>query len=284
MNRRFVKKWGVFAAACLLYVLTVVLLYMVQYKFYGGVVRTPLLYVALFPVLAWLGWLLGGGYPKNDEEQKSLADSGIYKEPPKKAKRGRWLHGRRPWQSFFARWRSDAMPVKTKVSFAVSALVLVAATLFMICALVAEPYLLIIYFYFGVLIALGIFTLWEPSGGWKLSVLACAIFLELILITGIYLLIVSPMSVDGGRQMLEAQGYGQVYYEKSADNEKILDTFYDGDLKLLSRSASGLGFYMFRCEKDGIMYGAAISVIDKNIVAAEPLDNESGLDFYMDFD
>ena len=33
-------------------------------------------------------------------------------------------------------------------SFAVSALVLVAATLFMICALVAEPYLLIIYFYF----------------------------------------------------------------------------------------------------------------------------------------
>ena len=278
------KKWGWFCAACALYVLTVVFLYVVQYKIYGNVIRTLLIYVALFPVLAWLGWLLGGGYPRTDETEEILNASGIYREPPQKDCKRKKIRQSHPLADFIMRWKSNELPMRSKIFFAVDAVILVAATLFMICALVADPWNLVIYFYFGILAGIGVLCMASPAVMRKLSVMACVLFGELILITAVYLLIVSPLTVEGGRQLLAQEGYERIYYEKDADSEKTLELFYDGELKLLSPGTPGLGFYMYRCEKDGVEYGAAVSVTDKNIVAAEPLDNESGLGFFMDFD
>lgn len=251
MKRQFLKKWGTFMVSCVLYAVTCLFLYLIQYPLHGNVIKTPLLYVIVFPVLAWLGWIMNGGYPKkdsSDQEYELVVFSG------------------------------------RKISFLISAFIIVLASLFMIYALIVNPFTLMVYFYFGVLGVLGWMSFCKRMSQWRISVMACFIFLMMIIVVLIYLLIVSPMTVKSGRDLLEQSGYENIYYEKSVSDDELIRKIFDNDPQYQSKNADGLGFYLFRCEKNGEAMGAAVSVIDKNIVAVEPLNNDSGLSFFINFD
>ena len=59
---------------------------------------------------------------------------------------------------------------------------------------------------------------------------------------------------------------------------------FDEPAQQITKNSGKLGYYLFAMEKDGVYMGAAVSVLDKNIVAAEAADNDSGLSFFMTFD
>lgn len=283
----FLRKWGRCLLACVLYAAAGLLLYAVQYRLFGNVIKTPLLYILIFPVFAWIGWALNGGYPKPDAKEEgaeALEASGIYTEPKPRKEPQRPVFQRFSLADFIRRWQSDQWTLGKKLSFLVSALVLVAATLFMIYALVRDPYTLIIYLYFGVLLVLAIATIWPAKSRRPLSALACLLFLMIIAVTLAFVLIVSPMTVSQGREMLEKEGYDNIYYEKNVPDRHVLETFLDGSPQYGQDDSCPLGFYLYRCEKDGAAMGAVVCVTHKNLVAVEPLDNDSGLSFYMNFD
>lgn len=281
MKHSFLKKWGTFIAACVLYVGVCIFLYMIQYRIYGDVLHTPFIYVLVLPASFLAAWLIQGGYPKKEgqEEEELLKESGIYVEEEQKQKK----HWHRPFKGFSRQWQKD-MTTGQKINFIFCVLILIGATIFMVFALIQNPYMLIIYFYFVTLIILGIFSLYEPKGQKKLSVLACGSFLSFFLVTLVYLWIVSPMSVADARALLESQGYERVTYKKDIESETTLALIFDEPAHQITKNSGKLGYYLFAMEKDGVYMGAAVSVLDKNIVAAEAADNDSGLSFFMTFD
>lgn len=281
MNHSFIKKWGTFIAACVLYFAVCIFLYVIQYRIYGDVVKTPLIYVTVLPAVFLAAWLIQGGYPKPEEpeDETLLQESGIYVEVPQNTKK----HWHRPFEGFARRWQED-MTTGQKANFIFSVLILTAATIFMFYALITNPYMLMIYFYFATLAILGIFSLYEPKGRKKLSVLACVSFCVFFLVTFLYLQIASPMSVDSAARLLESQGYERVTYNKAIESETTLPLIFDHEPEQISENSGMLGYYLFAMEKDGVYMGAAVSVVDKNIVAEEPADNGSGLNFYMTFE
>lgn len=282
MNRKsFIKKWAGFGMACLLYMLACVFLYIVQYRLYGNAIKTPLLYVIVFPAFACLGWIVNGGYPKDEAEEALEAAAEDMKGCRKGPDSGPKMS---PAKAFFMRWKNNELSSGKKLSFFVSGVLLTVATVFLICALFMDPYTLHIYLYLGILAVVGGMCFWQPRRLRPLSVMACLSFGAIIGITLIFLGITSPMTVANGAKLLKSSGYDEIYYEKSASDKEILGQIFDDGSELLHTQTSGLGFYMYRCEKDGEAYGAAVSIADKRIVAAEPLDNESGLRFYMSFD
>lgn len=287
MMHEFLKKWGRFALACVLYIITGIFMYVVQYKLFGNVIKTPLMYVVVFPVFALLGWVLNGGYPKaGGEDEKGgeeLLKSGIYTKPEDGKAAPRLLR-RRPIAEFIQKWQGGVWSAGKKISFIVSGFILVAATIFMFYALFIDPYTLNIYLYFGILIMIGLFCFYSPSEKRPLSAMACLLFVGIIVIIVIYLAVAAPMTVRQGKDILSSQGYENVNYEKSAASTEVLGIIFDNEPELLSSNASGLGFYVFRCEKGGEQLGAALSVTDKNVVAVEPVDNESGLSFFLNFE
>lgn len=287
MMHEFLKKWGRFALACVLYIITGIFMYVVQYKLFGNVIRTPLMYVVVFPAFALLGWILNGGYPKaggaDEKGREELLKSGIYTEPEDGKAAPRLLR-RRPIAEFIQKWQGGGLSTGKKISFIVSSFILVAATIFMFYALFIDPYTLNIYLYFGILIMIGLFCFYSPSEKRPLSAMACLLFVGIIVIIVIYLAVAAPMTVRQGKDILSSQGYENVNYEKSAASTEVLGIIFDNEPELLSSNASGLGFYVFRCEKGGEQLGAALSVTDKNVVAVEPVDNESGLSFFLNFE
>lgn len=286
MKKQFLKKWGTFMVSCVLYVATCLFLYIIQYPLYGNVIKTPLLYVIVFPVLAWLGWIINGGYPKTDrsDQEHQLLESGIKLSKDDAGETKKRIGKTHRISEFFIWWHSKNVSAGQKISVLVSTFIIVAASFFMIYALVVNPFTLMVYFYFGVLGILGLMTFCKTMSQWRISVMACFIFLMMIIVVLIYLLIVSPMTVKSGRDLLEQSGYENIYYEKSVADDALIRKIFDNDPQYQSKNADGLGFYLFRCEKNGEAMGAAVSVVDQNIVAVESLNNDSGLSFFMNFD
>lgn len=280
MAQKLIKKWGLFIAACLLYIAVCVFLYVIQYVIYGGTIHMPLVYVIVIPLAVLAAWLIQGGYPEKTQEDRedALLGSGIYKKEPAR-KRGRW---HRPFKGFARKWKSE-MTTGQRINFLLCTLLLTGATVFLTYALIRNPYMLMIYFYFAVLLIVGIFSLYEPAGQRRLSVLACFVFGALFAVTFLYLWIVSPMTVRDAKKALEDAGYEQVTYSKVIESDATMTLIFEDNIQYESENGIKLGCYLFGVRKDGVSMGAAVSVLDKNIVAVQPLSEGSALSFFYEF-
>ena len=270
-----------FILACILYTVLCLILYVIHFCCYDGIIQTPLVYVAFFPPFALIVWVANRGDLEGEEDQEEiLRESGIYKDAGHKEKK---LTFRNPFAEWSQAWKSKELSAGRKTVILLGTVIILAATVFMIYELIINPFTLILYFYFAILLVIAWYVFTERRPRRRLSSIACVFFLILILVTVGFILFADPLTVEEGEDLLAEEGYENIYYEKTA-TEEVLEAIYDQDPTYSSRYSSCMDYYLYRCEQEGEEIGVAVSVVDHTIVAAEELDNESGLNFYMDFD
>ena len=105
MKHSFLKKWGTFIAACVLYVGVCIFLYMIPVQDLRRCAPYPFYLCAGSSRVLLAAWLIQGGYPKKEgqEEEELLKESGIYVEEEQKQKK----HWHRPFKGFSRQWQKD---------------------------------------------------------------------------------------------------------------------------------------------------------------------------------
>lgn len=267
--KTFFRRWAGLIIGTVLFIATCYMLYFVQYRMYGGTLKTSLLYVAIFVPVAFISWLLQER-PARVPDLEAAEDMDGGEVRPDVADKG----SRRP------RLR--------KVWKVISNIILVVCTVFMIYALIKNPYYLIIYHYFGLLIVLGILYIisrrhQETPVYPKVSVSASLMFLTIMAVTAAFCLIAPLTTVRGAGKIMEDAGFTAVEYRGVLSDRMAIDLAFNGDVHYDNEDADKLGFYLLRGEKDGEEYGGAVSVVDGQLVGFDRTDGNDSLSFYLSY-
>ena len=269
--RSFFRRWAGLIIGAVLFFATCYMLYFVQYRMYGGTVKTSLLYVAIFVPVAFISWLLQE-HPEREPVLEGADEAHGAQEPPTAAQdkgSGRRQGLRRVWK-------------------VISMIILVACTIFMIYALIKNPYYLIIYHYFGLLIILGILYVISRRHPKmpvypKVSVSASLMLLTIMAVTVVFCLAAPLTTVKGAEKIMEDAGFSSVEYRGVLNNRMAVDLAFNGDVHYEREDADRLGFYLLCGEKDGEEYGAAVSVVDGQLVGFDRTDGNDSLSFYLSY-
>lgn len=264
------RRWAGLIIGAVLFFATCYMLYFVQYRMYGGTVKTSLLYVAIFVPVAFISWLLQERPPKEPALEAAGDSDGTQVSVDAEDKGdGRRTGLRRVWKL-------------------ISSIILVACTVFMVYALIKNPYYLIIYHYFGLLIVLGI--LYAISRRHpkmpvypKISVSASLMLLTIMAVTAAFCLIAPLTTVNGAGRIMEDAGFSSVEYRGVLSNRMAVDLAFNGDVHYEREDTDRLGFYLLCGEKDGEEYGGAVSVVDGQLVGFDRTDGNDSLSFYLSY-
>ena len=172
----FIRRWWGLIIGVVLFFVTCFSMYYVQYRMYGGVIKTSLLYVAIFVPVAFVSWLFQErpAAPEtamaDDDGDKQLTD---VPETPDTTSRIKTAF-KRIWKILYP-------------------LIIVGCSIFMVYAVIDNPYYLIVYQYFGLIVVLFILTVLPRLRGKagirpKISVAASMLFAALLIVDAVFCL------------------------------------------------------------------------------------------------
>lgn len=226
----FIKAKKGIIIACVLYLFTTVFLYFVEFKMYGGVVKTCFAYVVLIPISLFFSWAM------SDENKNKN------KRPKKKNK-------------YWA-----------KISKTLDRIFTLCVFEFIVYFLYKNPYTLELYYYIAIAIfSLCIYFLDKTKKicckKIKISTLNIIAYSCILVITFLYILIANPCSVYKGESVLKENGYSNITYETD-----VTDTYMEFENQQLTQDEKKLDFYMYKADKGKSSYAIFVSAVTGRVV------------------
>lgn len=143
-----------------------------------------------------------------------------------------------------------------------------------------NPYLMYPYQFYLLLFLTGtryVYCNWKKKkriekrvSGWQFSILFSAVSC----LTIVYCLIVHPITVEDGKHILMKSGYQNVKFEYNIREVEYLNYMFPENEIELQKNEEGLNFYFYRGEKNGKVYGVAVSLVGNRIVGEKNEDNK----------
>ena len=160
-------------------------------------------------------------------------------------------------------------------------LLLAALTVLVAVFLLQDRYLLRCWQYFGVLLGLGGLMLYRrrhPVS--KLSAVAVASFLGLLLSTGLYFAVLRPTTLPGARALLAAQGYRNLQFGTHCMAALADQVDYTGGQQTTGKQDEALGLYLFTARRGSQQYGVFVSVAHGRPVGSYLRKNNPAMDYF----
>lgn len=229
----FVKPNTLLAFA--LYCVTCYFLYLVQYVWFRGALRTGFIYALIYPPINMLSLFL----TDDNRETKS--------EAPGKSK---LLHN----------------------IFSVSiSIIACGLALF----LIIYKHSLIGYQILGVFIALGIIVLCVFARRLpKISVssIITTVYASVLVVTAAYVFLLRPATVNAAQKSLANNGYQNISYITYYQEELSLRILFGEKLPNADSVADGLGAYLFSGDKDGKPFGILVDIASGTVILRDDVN------------
>ena len=144
------------------------------------------------------------------------------------------------------------------------------------------------YQYFVVIIALAIAYLFPRARvllksnhkivtSWLLTIL----FAILIIASLGFCLIVDPVTISEGREMVAEKGYQNVRFVDNITNNVALNIIFDGNQSPPAKNEDAMNYYLYQGEKDGEIYGIAVSLVGRRVVGEAIAKDNDTLSYYF---
>lgn len=246
----FIKSKINIIIACGMYVITCLVLYYVEYKMYGSTVDTGLVYVAGIPVLYLLIWFMRDKDVDNSKRKKTY-----------------WY----------------------KVSNIFINILIVVCIVAFGYSLYLNIYDLLAYQFFAIMLLLGILYLSKKYRQYlkqtkKTSKIVSMAFDSILIATVLFVVVLSPCTVNKAAEILQCNGYTNVSYATDIQNKEILNIMKGNTILELQKNDDKLGFYLFRAMKDEESYGVLVSVTNGRIVGFFLEDENRVLEHILNYD
>ncbi len=272
----FMRRWGGLIIGVILFFITCFSMYFIQYRMYGGTIKTSLIYVIIFVPIAFISWLL--------QERPAAPEAAAADNMASDDNREDTLSN----TSGDSKENGGIKAALKKIWKILYPLIIVGCSIFMVYAVINNPYYLIVYQYFGLILVLIFLTVLPKMRGKagirpKISVAASMLFGALLIVDAIFCLAAPLATVSDAQTVLEEDGYTSVEYAGVLSNRMALDLAFNGDVQFEAKDTGKLGFYLLRGEKDGEEYGAAVSVVGGEVVGSDRTDGNDSLSFYLSY-
>lgn len=240
----FLKSKINFITACMLYIITCIFLYYVQYKLYGGAVDTGLVYVVALPPIYFILWFIN-----SENEGKSEKEN--------------------------VKWK--------KILNIVLILALFGFALYIIYNNPYElrAYEIISLLAVGVLIDL--VKKIKPEIDIKKIIpnFVSAAFGVVIITTVLYITILNPCTLQKAEEMLKKSNYENILFTCNC-NILIFSAVNGIDSDRFNGDEEALGLYLFKAERDNKQYGVIVSIVNGTYADFDLQNNNEAVKYMME--
>lgn len=228
--------------AIILYFITFVTLYMIEFWIYEGAIDTYFLYLCIFPIACIIG-------QSNRDHNK----------PIEKAKKTVW----------------------SKIGIICYTILLILFALFFINVLYKNIYELVAYLYLELMFIITILSLSKKLRQFN-TIFISIIYGTFLITILLYVIILNPFTVKEATVTVQNSGYTNVSYKNNIDNQEILSLILDTEIIESSKYEGNLGYYLFQGEQDEKDYFIVVSVTNGTIVALEEVTKNNPFEYLLD--
>jgi hypothetical protein len=232
--------------ALIIYFITCVTLYMVEYRIYEGTIKINFINTCIIlPIAYFVGWL------SRDEDK-----------PVEKKKPTIW----------------------SNVGIFFSYIFFFLFTLFFIYRLYKNIYEFVAYHYLALMLILAIIHFSKILERLKQinSTSVSIIFGTLLITTLLYVIILNPITAKDATLKVQNYGFSDVSYENNIKNQKSLSTILGTEITESSKYEDSLGYYLLKGVKDKKYYAIVVSVTNGTIVVIEEVKNNNTFRYLLD--
>ena len=247
----FIKRNISYISTFLSWILMVWLFWFMEYRLYGGNLDIGFIFILTYPPLfVFLSFIFGDDINEHNQRKS---------------------------------------PLRKKIGTGVIIVIIASCTIIILWYIIFKnPYMVRGYQYFLVMIAMGIAYLF-PRGRvllksnhkivttWLLTIL----FAILIIASLAFCLIVDLVTIPEGREMVAQKGYQNVRFVDNITNNAYLNIVFGGNQSPPTKNEDAMNYYLFLGEKDGEIYGIAVSLVGRRIVGETIAKDNNTLSYYF---
>lgn len=233
--------------AFIIYIITSITLYMVEYRIYGGAIDTNFTFSCIiYPISYFIG-LVCRDHDKPIEKKE--------------------------------------VTIWTKIGAFMGNMILCLCTIFFIYLLYKNIYELLTYHYLAIIIILVILYCSKKLDKYKQinSIPVIIIFGTFLITTFLYLIILNPFTVKDATLKVQNYGYSDVSYKNNIEDNKALSRILGKEFAESSKYEDNLGYYLFQGEKDEKDYAIVVSVTKGTIVVFEEVKSNTAIYYYLNW-
>ncbi len=237
--------------ALIIYFITCVTLYIVEYRIYGGAINTNIFYITILPIVNLIVWIL-----RDDHDNEEL----------KKEKK----------TTFWSR-----------VGNICTIIINVLLMLYCIYQLYKNIYYLFGYQYLATISMVGILYFSKKLSkfikqGNAISKTVSIIYGIILITTLLYVILLNPYTVKRTHVIVENSGLTNISYKNNIKDKKMLSIILDAEVTKGLKYEDSLGYYLLKGEKDKKDYAVVVSVTRGTIVTFTEVNANTALRYIID--